>query len=268
LGIAFFIRRAPMEEQMMLEEFGDEYDAYMRRSGRFLPRFDALGLGWRYALQTAIFLLIVGSILFLAAGTFAWPASWIYLGLMAVCMAISGMYLAKRSQEQLRERMELSPRSGVSGWDVVISGGGRALMLALFVTSGLDRRFGWTAGLPLAARVLAVLAGLAGFCLILWSLSSNPFAVVYARLQEERGHTVVQSGPYRFVRHPFYDGVLLYILALPVLLGSIWALLPAGLVATLFLAKTFLEDRMLLAGLQGYAEYASQVRYRLLPGVW
>jgi len=141
-------------------------------------------------------------------------------------------------------------------------------MLALFVTSGLDRRFGWTAGLPLIAQFLAVLVGLVGFGLILWSLSSNPFAVIYARLQDERGHKVVQSGPYRFVRHPFYDGVLLYVLTLPVVLGSFWALLPAGSVAALFLAKTFLEDCMLQAGLQGNADYAEHVRYRLLPGVW
>jgi protein-S-isoprenylcysteine O-methyltransferase Ste14 len=268
LSIAFFIKRVPKEEQMMQQEFNGEYDAYMRRSGRFLPPLGALSLGWQYVLQTAMFLLFVGSVLFLAAGTLVWPAAWVYLGLMAVCMAIAGIYLSGRNQEQLRERMEVKPRAGVSRWDVAITRGGRLLMLSLLLTSGLDRRFGWTANLPLTAQILAVMAGLAGFGLILWSLSSNPFAVAYARLQEERGQRVVQSGPYRYVRHPFYDGVLLYILALPVLLESLWALFPAALVACLFLARTNLEDRMLQAELHGYADYASQVRYRLLPGVW
>jgi protein-S-isoprenylcysteine O-methyltransferase Ste14 len=268
LGIAFFITRVPKEEKMMLEEFGDEYKDYMQRSGRFLPPFESLSLGWRYALQTAIFLTLVGSILFLTAGTLEWLAAWVYLGLMGSCMAISGVYLAGRDQEQLRERMEVKPRAGVSKWDVAITRIGRLLMLSLFLTSGLDWRLGWTTGLPLTAQILAAIAGLAGFGLILWSLSSNPFAVAYARLQAERGHRVVQSGPYRFVRHPFYDGALLYILALPILLGSLWAVFPAALVASLFLARTNLEDRMLQAELQGYADYASQVRYRLLPGVW
>ena len=141
-------------------------------------------------------------------------------------------------------------------------------MLAAFVVCGLDQRFGWTRAMPLAVQLLALAFGVMGFGLIMWALASNPFAAVYARIQAERGHAVAMTGPYRFVRHPFYTGVLAYVLALPVALGSLWALILGGLVAIMFIAKTVLEDRKLQAELDGYREYAQHVRYRLLPGVW
>ena len=141
-------------------------------------------------------------------------------------------------------------------------------MLAAFVVCGLDQRFGWTGAMPLAVQLLALAIGILGFAIIMWALTSNPFAAVYARIQAERGHAVAMTGPYRFVRHPFYTGVLVYALALPVVLGSLWALILGGLVAIMFIAKTIFEDRKLQAELDGYREYAQHVRYRLLPGVW
>ncbi|MBN1149564.1 MAG: isoprenylcysteine carboxylmethyltransferase family protein [Anaerolineales bacterium] len=268
LTLIFFVERLPKEEQMLLEEFGDEYRAYMQRSGRFLPPVETFPLGLRFAIQTAIFLLLVGTILFLSAGALDWPMAWVYLGLMALCMVISWALLGRRDPDLMRERMELKPRPGVERWDKTISSLARLLMLVLLVTCGLDHRLGWSGDLPLAVQLLGILAGLCGYAMVQWALVSNPFAVVYARLQAERGHSVAYGGPYRFVRHPLYNGALLYILALPLVLGSLWALLPAALAATLFLLKTNLEDRMLQARLDGYAEYASQVRYRLLPGLW
>jgi len=150
----------------------------------------------------------------------------------------------------------------------VISTLARLLMPVLLMICGLDYRLGWSSELPLAVQLVGLFAGLCGFGLVLWALSSNPFAVVYASLQAERGHRVVQGGPYHFARHPLYGGALLYVLASPLILGSLWALLPAALAAALFLLKTGLEDRMLQDELEDYAEYARQARYRLLPGVW
>jgi protein-S-isoprenylcysteine O-methyltransferase Ste14 len=87
-------------------------------------------------------------------------------------------------------------------------------------------------------------------------------------IQKDRGHTVVTDGPYRYVRHPGYAGSILFTIATPLVLGSLWAFIPCGLAAALFVVRTALEDRTLQEELDGYKEYAQQTRYRLLPGIW
>ena len=228
----------------------------------------SLRIGIRWVVQITAFILVLAAILFLSAGKLDWPMAWVYLGVFSVCLLFNGVYLARRNPELLRERSEIKPRQGVETWDVVLSAIVRIAILAAFVVCGLDQRFGWTGAMPLAVQLLALAFGILGFAIIMWALTSNPFAAVYARIQAERGHAVAMTGPYRFVRHPFYTGVLAYALALPVVLGSLWALILGGLVAIMFIAKTVFEDRKLQAELDGYREYAQHVRYRLLPGVW
>jgi protein-S-isoprenylcysteine O-methyltransferase Ste14 len=103
---------------------------------------------------------------------------------------------------------------------------------------------------------------------VIWAFRVNAFLAEMVRIQNERGHTVCTTGPYRIVRHPMYVGVILTILCVPVLLGSLYALIPAGLIAALFVLRTALEDRTLQAELPGYADYAQTVRWKLVPGVW
>jgi protein-S-isoprenylcysteine O-methyltransferase Ste14 len=119
----------------------------------------------------------------------------------------------------------------------------------------------WTWGLGLGLFVL-------GDVPVLWSLVENPYLERIVRIQEERGHKVITTGPYRFVRHPMYVGVFLMIVAWPLLLGSLWALVPAAGMIALMVYRTAAEDRMLLEELPGYQDFASKTRYRLLPGVW
>jgi protein-S-isoprenylcysteine O-methyltransferase Ste14 len=104
--------------------------------------------------------------------------------------------------------------------------------------------------------------------LLTWSMAANAFFAQTVRIQEDRGHTVATGGPYRYVRHPGYVGGILFQVATPLILGSVWALIPAGLTVCLTIIRTALEDRTLLEELDGYKEYAGRVRYRLLPGVW
>jgi protein-S-isoprenylcysteine O-methyltransferase Ste14 len=99
-------------------------------------------------------------------------------------------------------------------------------------------------------------------------MMSNRFFSAIVRIQKERGHTVVTTGPYRIVRHPGYLGAILHSFALPLLLGSVWGLMPAAVVVVGILVRTIVEDRVLRAQLEGYPEYARRVRFRLLPGVW
>jgi protein-S-isoprenylcysteine O-methyltransferase Ste14 len=97
---------------------------------------------------------------------------------------------------------------------------------------------------------------------------TNRFFSSVVRIQKDRGHAVVDSGPYEFIRHPGYSGAILYYIALPLALGSFWGLIPAGLTVITTIIRTALEDRMLQNELEGYIGYAKRVRYRLLPGLW
>jgi protein-S-isoprenylcysteine O-methyltransferase Ste14 len=194
--------------------------------------------------------------------------AWVYVGAFALVLVVMVIYQELSNPELLAERSELKPREGVQTWDVILSAVIRLSMLTSYVVAGLDVRFGWKPELAPAVQIAALAVGLLGVSLVVWAMAANRYAAVYARIQKERGHTVVTTGPYRFVRHPFYIGTITFSLTIPVVLGSPWALIPGGLAALLFIVKTAAEDRMLRKGLEGYREYAGQVRYRLLPGVW
>jgi protein-S-isoprenylcysteine O-methyltransferase Ste14 len=160
-------------------------------------------------------------------------------------------------------------REGTKGYDrilvpaIVIFG-----TLAVLITAGLDARFGWSGtlnGWLLGAGVtLAFLSQL----FVLWAMASNPFFAFTVRIQDDRGHTVINNGPYQLVRHPGYAGSLLYNLAIPLVLNSWWTYIPAILTAVLILVRTGLEDRTLLEELPEYRAFATKVRCRLLPGIW
>jgi protein-S-isoprenylcysteine O-methyltransferase Ste14 len=153
-------------------------------------------------------------------------------------------------------------------WDKAIIGTHTALLFTMLVVAGLDAsRFGWSST-PAILRVPAWLGLAVATVLVWWSLASNPFASRSVRIQEERGHRVATSGPYRYVRHPMYVGVIVCAFCIPVVLGSWWSLIPGALLAILFVVRTALEDRTLKEELEGYREYAKRVRYRLLPPVW
>ena len=140
--------------------------------------------------------------------------------------------------------------------------------MARYIVAGLDERFGWTGGLPSGAQIAAAVLCVFAYALVVWATASNSFFSQIVRIQPERAQTVVTGGPYRYVRHPAYLGAILYELAVPVLLASWWAFVASGLGALLLILRTVLEDRMLQAELKGYADYARQVRRRLLPGIW
>ena len=107
-----------------------------------------------------------------------------------------------------------------------------------------------------------------GYSFSSWAMISNPFFSGTVRIQEERGHIVATSGPYRYIRHPGYSGWILANLATPVALGSLWGLVPGVLAAILFVIRTSKEDQTLQEELDGYQAYSEQVHYRLVPGIW
>jgi protein-S-isoprenylcysteine O-methyltransferase Ste14 len=141
------------------------------------------------------------------------------------------------------------------------------LMLTHYLLAGLDARFGWSA-VPSAVQAAGFLASGGALVLVGWTLYSNPYASTAVRIQTERGHTVVSTGPYALVRHPMYFAVLLYGLGSGPALGSWWSMIALLPVLVVFVRRTLVEDRMLHDELPGYDEYARRVRFRVIPGVF
>ena len=141
------------------------------------------------------------------------------------------------------------------------------LTLTILATAGLDYRFGWLPGMPLWINVLGVLMFVLGYAVFVWAMASNTFFSGFVRIQKDRGHAVVSTGPYQYVRHPGYIGGTLSILGVPLLLGSFWALIPASMFVCMLILRSGLEDRTLQTELVGYIKYTQDVPYRLIPGV-
>ena len=203
--------------------------------------------------------------LFGSAGRFDWTNAWILLGLNFAASLITTALLW-RSAELLAERSNV--KAGKS-WDKAIVG--MVVLVgpvATWITAGLDERFHWSSGMLAWALTPAIAVAVLSAALIAWAMKSNPFFSSVVRIQKDRGHTVVAGGPYRFIRHPGYTGMAAFTLATPLILNSSWAFVPAGVTAAMTVLRTVLEDRILRNELDGYAEYALKVRYKLLPAIW
>lgn len=220
----------------------------------------------RWLVREFMGVILVGVLLFLAAGTMDWPMGWALVGIYLVWVCANALVLIPRSPELIAER--LGPKKGAKTWDTAIMTMVGLATIGRLVVAGLDVRYGWTVGITLPLQVIALVVAVLAYAFGVWAMAVNAFFSQIVRIQEERGHTVVTDGPYRFVRHPGYVGTILFDLAIPVMLGSLWALAVGGLIALLIVIRTALEDRTLLVELDGYPEYAKKVRYRLVPAVW
>ncbi|NJN65841.1 MAG: isoprenylcysteine carboxylmethyltransferase family protein [Chloroflexaceae bacterium] len=220
----------------------------------------------RWLLRESMGVVFVAATLFLFAGRLDWVMGWALVGLYVIWVGANALLLIPRNPELLAERAVR--RRGDYAWDTVILGLFGLSMLAKFVVAGLDERFGWTPPLPPLLQGVALVVAFLGYALTTWAMVANTFFSTVVRIQQERRHRVTTGGPYRYVRHPGYVGAMVFELATPVVLGSLWALIPGGLAVPLLIIRTALEDRVLQEKLNGYREYAAQVRYRLIPGGW
>ena len=179
---------------------------------------------------------------------------------------INFLYLRRVNPEVIEHRLRMG--KGTEPWDKVWLAFFTPLFLAIYVVAGFDAvRFEWST-MSWWLWPLGLALWLPGAALFSWAMGVNPFFEKTVRIQTERGHRVVDTGPYAFVRHPGYLGFFGWTLSAPLLLGSWWAFVPALLAVGSIVIRTVLEDRTLRRRLSGYEEYAGRVRYRLIPGVW
>jgi protein-S-isoprenylcysteine O-methyltransferase Ste14 len=212
-------------------------------------------------------LVLNGLLIFISAGRVDWLEGWLWIGLLSLYLGITTLWGAHKDPDLVLERSLHGQSKGML-WDRVVVSIHKVLFLFIYVVAGLDAgRFGWS-HISWTIKGIAIFVLLAGFGITIWAMLANPFLSAVVRIQTDRGHYVVTGGPYQYVRHPMYVGVLLLQVSAPLILGSIWALIPAGLDALLFIIRTALEDKALQAELQGYREYTQRVRYRLIPGIW
>jgi protein-S-isoprenylcysteine O-methyltransferase Ste14 len=204
----------------------------------------------------------LGALLFLVAGTTDWAGAWAWLVLFAVA-GVASAALAPASI--LAERLRGPVRSGQPRGDrafVVVFG---AMVLGWFALLSLDRRFGWSS-VSVAVQVVAALLFLAANAIVIWVLRANPYASGSVRIADDQ--RVATSGPYRVVRHPMYASVLLYLPATALVCGSVVGAVASAVLVVGLAVRTRIEEAALRDGLPGYAEYAQQVRWRLVPRVW
>lgn len=218
------------------------------------------------AVNTVAGVSLMLAILFLPAGTLHWPEAWILVTAYLISVAAVVLWLKRNDPELLKERRAAGRAE--KGWDKAIMRIYSLLLVAMLVLSGLDAvRFQWSR-LPPVVKICGFLALMPSILIGFWAMRVNTYLSPHVRIQKERGHRVCSSGPYRYVRHPMYAAGFPGILGLPLALGSLYALIPAVLIVGLFTLRTHLEDRLLHEELEGYREYAENVRFRLFPGIW
>ena len=225
-------------------------------------------LSARTLIQMLFFIIVVPFLPLLISRQWDWWEAWVYAIVSIVGFAASRALAARRHPDILAERARFLQHEDAKPWDKWLAplvGLGSGLIP---LAAGLDALFGSSPAFSLPVKILALVGILAGYAVASWALIENRYFSGMVRIQAERDHHVVSSGPYRWLRHPGYAGALLNYLLTPLFLDALWAFLPTIFLTVVLIIRTNLEDQTLQTELPGYREYAGRVRYRLLPGVW
>ncbi|MDJ0592776.1 MAG: isoprenylcysteine carboxylmethyltransferase family protein [Pleurocapsa sp. MO_226.B13] len=199
-------------------------------------------------------------------GRWNWYRGWVFIGLLIIGRIVSLPYLWRKNPELMKRRRQFG--QGTKTWDVVLLAFFGLTFLAIPIVAALDIRYQWS-DMSLWLWLVGAVLYFGFVAVITWSMAVNPYFEKTVRIQRDRNHHVIDSGPYSIIRHPGYATIILgLVLAMPLLLGSWWAFSPAILTTLCLVLRTALEDRTLRQELTGYEAYTSKVRYRLLPGLW
>jgi protein-S-isoprenylcysteine O-methyltransferase Ste14 len=223
---------------------------------------------WLLVAQIVGMAVAFALVLFVAAGTIYWPAGWIYLGVFFSFVVGISLWLLRRNPSLLQERMTGVGAEGQKTWDKAVLATIGLLFIGWLALMPMDAvRLHWTT-LPPATQLLGAFLLVSSFPLFFWVFAANPYLSPAVRLQGERNHQTISSGPYRYVRHPMYAAVIPFAFGTSLLLGSAWGLVGALVLMVAVAIRAVLEERTLEKELPGYRAYTERVRSRLIPGVW
>lgn len=226
------------------------------------PAAGKILLGLLYIFGFPLILLWLG-------GDVGWGQAWAYLAVSYIPSILSQILVAKKHPDLIKERLSYASKPDTKPWDRILSPlVALWLPLAYFLVAGLDKRFGWSDALPIWTNVIAWVISILGFGLAYWALIENRFFSAVVRIQTDRGHSVVETGPYRYIRHPGYSGSLLVALMFPLILGTLWAYIPIVLFSVVVIIRTAKEDKTLKDELPGYLDYTQKTRFKLIPGIF
>jgi protein-S-isoprenylcysteine O-methyltransferase Ste14 len=218
--------------------------------------------------RTILWLAVVAVFLFVTAGTVRWPGAWVFLVETGGCGLATELWLAKHDPGLLAQRRSCLVQTGQAGWDKVLMAIVPLLWLAWLLLMALDAVRFQASHVPAWVQVVGGLALAVSFFLVYLAYRENSYAAPVVKIQKERGHKVVTTGPYRYVRHPIYASGILSYLGTPLLLGSWYGLTMVPVMSTRLGIRAVMEERMLEAELEGYREYVADVRCRLIPMIW
>lgn len=207
-------------------------------------------------------LVLVGAILFLPAGSFAFMSGWLFIALLFIPMIFLGVALFVKAPDLLEKRLGAKEKEDTQKGVVALSG---LLFLAGFIVAGLDYRFGWS-HVPTWLVITASVVLLVSYALYAEVMRENAYLSRTVEVQE--GQKVVSTGLYGIVRHPMYAVTVWLFLSIPLVLGSFWSLLCFAHYPILIVVRILNEEKVLTAGLAGYADYKKKVKYRLIPFIW
>lgn len=222
----------------------------------------------RMILILFVFIVLIPMSPLLISWQWDWWQAWVYFLINLFGFIISRLIANQRHPDLIVERGQYLDHPNPEPWDKTLS-----VFLGLFgalipITAGVDARFGAGWDLGLSLEIIAILIILIGYAISSYALIENRFFSGVVRIQTDRGQHVINTGPYRWVRHPGYAGAILTYLMTPLLLESGWTFIPVLLTIVIIFTRTALEDQTLQEKLDGYRTYTKQVPYRLIPGIW
>ncbi|RPH32140.1 MAG: isoprenylcysteine carboxylmethyltransferase family protein [Bacteroidales bacterium] len=223
--------------------------------------------GIRSFLAPIRWIIVTGLVFFLASGEIIILRAWIYIVIYAIGGLIIGIMLLKKSPKLLNDRGKM--QEGTKQFDkyVLLTYFLFAIVMTPFV-AGIDRRLNLTELLPFFYLYIGIVLYIFSATFSIWPMLHNPFFEGTIRIQKEKNHNVINTGPYKIVRHPGYLGMLIGSISLPLALGSILAFIPLVIMIILIFIRTYYEDTTLQKELTGYSEYCKEVKYRLIPFIW
>jgi len=206
--------------------------------------------------------VILSGLIFIPAGEITFWNGWLFLGIFYIPSIFIMLYLFRNDKELLLKRMNMKEKEKPQKIVLIVS---LIAYPATFIISGMDHRFGWSV-LPLPVILFAGLIVITGIFIFFLVMRQNSYASRVIEIQE--GQKLIRDGVYGIVRHPMYTGAIFMFVAIPLVLGSYYGLIPAFLIPLIFILRIYNEEKVLSEGLPGYIEYKKEVRYRLVPYIW